>query len=113
MAWVCLTGGIKNQDNPMPPVGRMQGRGDFAALADDWKRLQSCLSDPTGNHARPLEEPAQSLVAQLCGQDPQSRPSHSEIREHAFMAAIELPPMEASSDDLLQWARCSRGISAR
>lgn len=87
LLWVLLTGGVTDNDEPMPPMN---------GVDDEWKLMADCLEKPGDCSAQALEEPALALVRGLVERSPTLRPDHSDIRGHEMFASQMLP--DALSD---------------
>jgi serine/threonine protein kinase len=99
LAWVLLTGGVADQDDPMPPTN---------PLEEDWMVLAEHLAAPAGpggGAAGILVEPALGLVRQLTSRNPDERPQHNEIRQHPYIAAVHPPTVGASRSVFAAWMK--------
>lgn len=108
LVWVLVTGGLTNSISPAPPKGRPIFANDFQAFANDWQRLTTCISAPEDNHSRPLARVASDFILGLVQGEPLDRFGHSEIRNHNFMAALELPGPDAATSAVQAWLQRAR-----
>lgn len=83
LAWVLLTGGVADCEEPAPPCN---------GIDEEWELLARCLADPAGNRALCLHETALDLVTALTRRQPEQRPRHEGVRAHSYFAGtLRLP----------------------
>lgn len=105
LIWVMLTGGVVSFVDPAPPtmIGRMTHANDYKALFKDVELLTQCVKNPDPRVAQQIHGDAQDFVLQLINKRPANRPNHEGIRKHAFMAALNLPPLGARPEVIDEW----------
>jgi serine/threonine protein kinase len=106
LIWVLLTGGVKYDPSPRPPMGKKKDN-DYTGNQNDWKLLQRCLQDPEKEKAPRLESPALDLVKMLVQRRPADRPAHAEIRQDLFMQELNLPESCCPKEVLKAWLESS------
>lgn len=104
LVWVLLTGGVTNRPLPAPPFTRGWDRLGYSVLQDDWQKLMRCITDPEDNFARPLPHDSTDFVLGLTKRVPEQRLGNEDVRAHAFMQPMRLPPQKASYTDVAMWA---------
>lgn len=79
LAWVLLTGGVADREEPTPPIN---------GLEDEWRLMADCLS----HNVEALPALALDLVRKLTCRQPLERLEHRTVRTHAFFVPQALPP---------------------
>merc|ERR1712190_255787 len=82
LLWVLYTGGDTAKEEPSPPINHVD---------DDYEVLERFLRDPAAQGMEPLPDAAHSMVQALTHRSPELRIEHAGIREHPFMASVDLP----------------------
>lgn len=94
LAWTVLTGGVG--DSGLPPRSRPE--------ETNWVALRACIEDPLSNSARPLPDSvSDDFVRRLTTEAAPERPTHDDIRQHAFMQSLSVPPFGTCTEDLIAW----------
>lgn len=112
LVWVMLTGGLVDATQPVPPLGKMRHKRDFAAHYRDCILLAQCLDHPARNGARALpSDAARDFVASSTRREARHRMRHKEIRQHPFIQPLGLPKFQESITAVEVWLeQCSSRI---
>jgi len=94
LTFVILTGGIVGAPQPMPPCAPMTHGLDITPLLNNWKLIHSSVEEPERNRVFPLpSEEVKHFVLMLTDRnDGPPQLTHNQVREHAFMLALAIPP---------------------
>mmetsp|Transcript_70759 Transcript_70759/g.110747 ORF Transcript_70759/g.110747 Transcript_70759/m.110747 type:complete len:251 (+) Transcript_70759:1-753(+) len=110
--WVLLTGGVKYDSEPRPPLGVKKSRSDYMAHANDWHHLQQCIQYPEQHQACPLPTIAVKLVTNLTQKRQSDRPLHPEIRQYPLLQELGLPEVCDSRAAVNAWLAASEDGSS-
>jgi serine/threonine protein kinase len=110
--WVLLTGGVKYDAEPRPPLGVKKSRSDYMAHANDWSHLQQCIQNPEKEQACSLPAIAVELVTNLTQKRQADRPLHPEIRQYPLLQKLGLPEMCDSRNAVNAWLAASEDGSS-
>lgn len=105
LVWMLLTAGLTNTDRVTVPQSQPASPDDFEAFTRDCLLLTRCISSPEQHHSRPLPAVARSFLLGLVQREPTDRFGHREIRDHAFMEALDLPATDAATSAVEVWLR--------
>lgn len=103
LTWLLFTGGVATERAPQPPIGRMADMTDYRALFNDWQKLALQAQSQAFGAEPELAASARDLVLRLVKREPAERMNHVEIREHALIAPMELPPRSGGAAAVEAW----------